>query len=97
MTLVLTRGVPILGEAMVLVMGVYRLNSWRFLLPVAASNLGLSLAYTALGEWASQAGALPLALGAAAGLPLLPLLLWRRHRTADGVESADDQDPRSRG
>jgi membrane protein DedA with SNARE-associated domain len=77
-TLVLTRGLPILGEAMILVMGVYRLDWWRFFLPVATANLGLSLGYSLLGHWASKAGWLPIALALSAVVPLLALVLFRK-------------------
>ena len=77
-TLVLTRGLPILGEALILVMGVYRLNWWRFFLPVATANLGLSLGYSLLGHWASTAGWLPIALALSAVVPLLGLAFFRR-------------------
>jgi membrane protein DedA with SNARE-associated domain len=76
-TLVLTRGLPILGEALVLVMGVYRLSWWRFFLPVATANLGLSLGYSLLGHWASAQGWLPMALALSAAIPLLAFLLFR--------------------
>lgn len=76
--LIVTRGLPILGEALVLVVGVYRLSWWRFFLPVATANLGLSLGYSLLGHWASAEGWLPMALALSAAGPLLALLLVRR-------------------
>jgi len=70
-TLVLTRGVPVLAEASVLMMGMHRLSWRRFLLPVLLSNLGLSLAYAVFGDIASQHQWLPIALGVAVALPVL--------------------------
>jgi membrane protein DedA with SNARE-associated domain len=48
--LVVTRAVPILAEAGVLLMGVNRLPWQQFLPPVLLANLGLSLVYAVSGE-----------------------------------------------
>jgi membrane protein DedA with SNARE-associated domain len=65
--LVVTRAVPILSEAGVLLMGMNRLTWRKFLPPVLLSNLGLSFAYAISGEH------LPL-LYAIAGAIALPVL-----------------------
>ena len=65
--LVVTRAVPILSEAGVLLMGVNRLSWRKFLTPVLLSNLGLSYVYAASGE------NLPI-LYAMAGAIALPVL-----------------------
>ena len=65
--LVVTRAVPILSEAGVLLMGVNGLSWRRFLPPVLLSNFGLALAYAISGEH------LPL-LYAMAGAIALPVL-----------------------
>jgi uncharacterized membrane protein YdjX (TVP38/TMEM64 family) len=69
--LVLTRAVPVLAEASVLLMGIHNLPWRRFLPPVLLSNLGIALAYSAFGRVAQQHGWLPLALGVAIALPVL--------------------------
>jgi len=69
--LVLTRGVPVLAEASVLLMGVHQLTWRRFLPAVLLSNFGLSLAFACFGDFAQQHEWLPLALGISAGLPVL--------------------------
>jgi len=69
--LVLTRGVPVLAEASVLLMGVHRLSWRRFLPPVLLSNFGLSLAYACFGDFAQEHEWLPLALGVSIGLPVV--------------------------
>jgi membrane protein DedA with SNARE-associated domain len=69
--LVLGRGVPVLAEATVLILGMHGLAWRRFLPPVVLSNLGLALAYSAFGRFAEQHGWLPLALGVAVALPVL--------------------------
>jgi uncharacterized membrane protein YdjX (TVP38/TMEM64 family) len=76
--LVLTRAVPVLAEASVLLMGVHNLPWRRFLPPVLLSNLGIALAYSAFGRVAQQHGWLPLALGAAIALPVLFAALAER-------------------
>ncbi len=69
--LVLTRAVPVLAEASVLLMGIHNLSWRRFLPPVLLSNLGVAVAYSAFGKLAEQYGWLPLALGVAIALPVL--------------------------
>jgi uncharacterized membrane protein YdjX (TVP38/TMEM64 family) len=78
MFLVLARGVPVFAEASVLLLGIHRL-SWRKFLPaMAASNLGIALAYSAFGTFAAHHQWLPLALGVSVALPLLWTTLARR-------------------
>jgi uncharacterized membrane protein YdjX (TVP38/TMEM64 family) len=69
--LVLTRGLPVLAEAMVLLMGIQRLAWRRFWPPVAASNLGLALAYSTLGHYAAEHQWLALAASVSVAVPLL--------------------------
>jgi uncharacterized membrane protein YdjX (TVP38/TMEM64 family) len=78
LVLVLTRPIPILAEASVLLMGTTSLVWWRFLAAVGLSNLGITAAYAALGDFVK----LPAALMASIALPLLAggvaRLLWPR-------------------
>jgi uncharacterized membrane protein YdjX (TVP38/TMEM64 family) len=76
--LVLTRAVPVLAEASVLLMGLHNLSWRRFLPPVLSSNLGLAVAYSAFGRVAEQHGWFPLALGVAIALPVLFAALAER-------------------
>ena len=69
--LILCRGVPILAEASVLLMGIQRLSWQRFLVPVLLSNLGLAIIYSAFGDIAKRHHWLPLALVISIGLPVL--------------------------
>jgi uncharacterized membrane protein YdjX (TVP38/TMEM64 family) len=69
--LIVSRGVPVLAEASVLLMGMHGLTWRRFLPPVLLANLGLSLAYAAFGDFAEQHHWLPLALGVSIALPVL--------------------------
>jgi len=76
--LVLTRALPVLAEAAVLLVGAMRLGWREFLPPILLSNLGLSLAYATLGRYAQAQGQLPLALAASIALPLLAATMARR-------------------
>ena len=75
--LVLTRAVPVLAEASVLLLGVHRLSWRRFLPPVALSNLGLAVAYSVFGDYAQSHQWLPLGLAVAVALPVLATALFR--------------------
>ncbi len=74
MVLVLTRPVPVLAEAGVLWFGMARLPWRTFLPPVVLSNLGIAVAYSALGSWAYM----PVAVAASVALPLLATLVARK-------------------
>ena len=69
--LVLTRAVPVLAEASVLIVGIHRLAWRRFLPAVLLSNLGIALAYAAFGDYAEQHQWLPLAMGVSIAIPVL--------------------------
>lgn len=68
--LVLARGVPVVAEASILLMGIHRLSWRRFLIPVLLSNLGISLGYTLFGAVAQQHHWFPLALGVSICVPI---------------------------
>ena len=76
--LVLGRGVPVLAEATVLLMGMHGLSWRRFLPPVLLANLGLAVAYAAFGELAGKYQLLPLALGVSIALPVVMVALFRQ-------------------
>jgi len=69
--LVVTRALPVLAEASVLLVGIHQLHWRRFLPPVLLSNLGIAMAYTAFGHYAQRHEWLPLALGISLAFPLL--------------------------
>lgn len=75
--LVLGRGVPVLAEASVLLVGMHGLSWRRFLPPVLLSNLGLAIAYAIFGEIAGRHQWLPLALGVSIALPVLMVAAFR--------------------
>ena len=76
LSLALFRGVPVLAEASVLVAGTLRISALRFWPPVLASNLGLAIAYSVLGEIAGNNEWFGLAMGIALGLPAALLVGW---------------------
>ena len=75
--IVLTRALPILAEACVLMLGAGRLSWRQFLLPMLVSNLLLSLAYAACGAFFQGSNAFPLAIVASGTVPLTAALLIR--------------------
>ena len=75
---VLTRALPVLAEAAVLVCGLHRMGWRRFLVALSLANLGIALAYAALGNVASEHGWFAFALGVSAALPLLLAALVRK-------------------
>ena len=76
--LVLTRALPVFAEASVLLVGLHRMTWRQFLPPIALSNLGICLAYSVLGNYASKNAWLPWALGVSIALPLLLSEVARR-------------------
>lgn len=78
LALVLTRALPILAEACVLLMGASGLSWKRFLVPVAVSNLIIAVVYSAFGEFSRESGALPLAALLSGAIPLCLALFARR-------------------
>lgn len=78
MVLILARGLPVLAEASVLLVGVHRLSWRRFLPGVLLANLGIALAYAALGDLAAQMEWFPAALGVSLALPVLAGLAAQR-------------------
>lgn len=77
-TLVVTRAMPILAEAAVVLLGVQGLSWRKFWPPVLLANVGIALAYSAFGNLAAQQEWLVVALAISAGFPLLLTFLARR-------------------
>ncbi|TWT38487.1 TVP38/TMEM64 family protein [Blastopirellula retiformator] len=87
----LTRALPILAEAMVLLLGASRLTWRKFLPPTLLANLGIALAYAALGELAAQHEWILVAAGISAAAPLLLTWFFRRHLRQATDEPSGDQ------
>lgn len=76
--LVVTRALPVLAEAAVLLCGVLQLPWRRFLPAVALAHLGIALAYSCLGRFAQEQDQLLIALVASGVFPLLAAAMARR-------------------
>lgn len=76
--LIVTRALPVLAEATVLLVGSLGLPWRAFLPPVLLANLGLAVAYAVLGHYSVQHGLLSTALVASIVLPLGATYLARR-------------------
>lgn len=76
--LLTTRPLPILAEAAVVLLGALGLPWRRFVPPLVASNLVISFAYAALGAWAIEWEALPIAVGLSLAVPVAITLVVRR-------------------
>lgn len=75
--LILTRPLPIVGEAGAMLVGALQMPWMQFLVVLVASNLIIAATYAMLGQQASAYGWLPIALCASAALPLLLAWWWR--------------------
>lgn len=75
--LVLTRALPILAEACVLMLGAGRLSWRQFLWPMLVSNLLLSLVYAACGAFFQGSNAFPIAVVVSGAVPLIAALVIR--------------------
>lgn len=76
--IVLTRALPILAEACVLMLGASRLTWRQFLPPMLVSNFLLSLTYAACGAFFQGSNAFPVAIIASGAVPLIAALVIRR-------------------
>ena len=75
--LIVSRPLPLLAEASVIMAGLAGMSWRRFLWPVAASNLGIALVYSTLGHLARGHNALLPALLASIAVPLLAATILR--------------------
>lgn len=78
LVLVLTRAMPVFAEASILIAGIHKLSWRRFLPAVLLSNLGIAIAYSALGDYAEQHQWLPLALAVAVAVPVIVAAVAQR-------------------
>jgi uncharacterized membrane protein YdjX (TVP38/TMEM64 family) len=93
--LVLTRPLPILAEACVLLVGTTGLPWRRFAVPVVLSNLVISGTYAAAGAYFRERGAFSPAIVLSGTIPLLAALLARRW--LPGAGAGDENRVSSRG
>lgn len=95
LAVIVTRPLPILAEACVLLLGTTRLSWPRFLVAAVASNLAVSFVYAACGRYFRDHDALPAAVIASGTVPLLAALAvrrwWRRRRLRGKPDDGDKQ------
>ena len=89
--LVLGRGVPVLAEATVLLLGMHGMSWRRFLPPVLLANLGLALAYSVFGQIAERYHWLPLALAIAIALPVAMIAAFKALTPAPSQTDTTDR------
>jgi uncharacterized membrane protein YdjX (TVP38/TMEM64 family) len=96
--LAVTRALPVLAEASVLLVGVHKLPWRRFLEIVLLCNLGIASAYAAFGNYAADHHWLPAALGVSVAVPLLATWFaqrWIRRYVASASTNAAAADTNS--
>lgn len=92
--LVLCRPIPVLAEASVVFAGLVRTPRAPFLALTAGSNLGIALAYAAVGAYSMEAQSFLLTFLGALALPGLALVagkLWLGRRGGAGCERPTDR------
>ena len=82
--LIAARGLPILAEASVPVVGVHGMSWRRFLGPVCVANLLIAVAYSYLGHYAQENEFLPAALALSVALPVaVTAMIRHRFKTTE--------------
>jgi len=79
LTLVVTRPLPVLAEAAVVLLGLQGLSWKKFIPSVSLTNFGIAFAYCVLGEIAAKQEWLVAALAFSAAAPLLLMALLRKN------------------
>ena len=96
--LVVTRALPLLAEASVLIMGIARIPWSRFLIAVGLSNLVVAAAYVSLGAWFRGSPVLPITIVLSAVIPLALLApFWKRLTADDSGQILDGQHNQNNG
>ena len=86
--ILITRGVPVLAEASVLLIGMHGLRWRRFLLPMLISNLILSTGYSLIGYYADAMEWLWLALTASIAIPVILALVVQQIQRRNKSDSS---------
>lgn len=92
--LAVCRALPVLAEASVLYVGLYRMKLKYFWPPILIANLILAIAYCVLGSAAREQEWFGTAIGIATFVPFFAVLtwMWLMKRKKRRVESPDRQD-----
>lgn len=80
MCLVLSRSLPIIAEASVMLMGMKKLPLATFWPAVLLSNLCIAIALCTLGAWSAKANFFLQAICISVAIPLLFVLFWKARR-----------------
>ncbi|WP_414470127.1 TVP38/TMEM64 family protein [Methanobacterium sp. ACI-7] len=75
--IIISRAVPVLAEASVLVAGIGRMSLKRFFLLILLSNLGISIAYAAIGAYSANVNSFLLAFAGAIVLPAIAMIVLK--------------------
>jgi len=78
--LILSRGLPIVAEASVMLMGMKKLSLATFWPAVLLSNLAIAAALCLLGAWSEKANMFLQAICLSVAIPLLFMLIWKARR-----------------
>jgi membrane protein DedA with SNARE-associated domain len=84
-TLILTRAVPVLAEASVIFAGIARMPFPRFIAITALSNLGIAVAYAAVGAFSMRMESFLVAFAGAIALPGIAAIALRRFEHKSGA------------
>jgi uncharacterized membrane protein YdjX (TVP38/TMEM64 family) len=76
--IIVSRPIPMLAEASVLVAGTSRMPLYRFLLLSTLSNLGISAAYAAVGAFSATANSFLLAFTGSILIPAITMMVMRK-------------------
>lgn len=75
--IIITRAVPVLAEASILLAGIGHMPLNRFLIMVLLSNLGISLVYSAIGVYSAHINSFLLAFAGAIILPTISMAILK--------------------
>ena len=76
--LIVTRAMPLLSEASVLLLGLTRLPFWLAAIAIMMSNAVIAAVYVSIGAWFQDSPALIWTIIGSAVVPLIPLWWFRR-------------------
>jgi len=76
--IIISRAVPVLADASILVAGIGRMPLNRFILLISLSNLGISIVYAAIGAYSSYINSFLLAFTGAISLPAIVMAILNK-------------------
>ncbi len=79
--IIVSRAVPVIAESSIFVAGIGRMPLNRFILLIVLSNLGISMAYAAIGAYFAQLNSFLMAFVGAIALPAAAMLILRVNKS----------------